>query len=110
MTAILARIAVLLAVLLMPVGMTGANAAPAGHSTMSMPTMAMGHCPDTGDHRQGQDMPADCTTACASVLPSVPVRFGDVRSPLPANFGMPGRARALTGTLLETATPPPRIA
>ena len=110
MTAILTRIALLLAVLLMPVGMTGASAAPARHSTMDMEGMAMGHCSDTGDQRPAHGMPSDCTMACASALPAIPASPAETPSLVPADFGKPGLVRALTGTLLEIATPPPRIA
>ena len=110
MTAILARIALLLAVLLMPVGMTGASAATAHHATMDMAGMAMGHCSDTGDQRPAHGMPADCTMACASALPAIPASPTKTAAQMPADFGKPGPVRALSGTLLEIATPPPRIA
>ena len=63
---LVAKLLVLLAVLLMPLGMTSAAASASHHEMASMP---MGHCPirDSRDLKSG----AECTMVCAAALPAL---------------------------------------
>lgn len=109
MTAALLRLLTLIALVLMPLGMTGAPAlaAPDHHGMMMMADP--GHC----DERQDQDeAPArqqmDCTAACTA-LPAT-------NEPDPAPVLKPtaprliGVAARFTGIEPEIATPPPKKA
>lgn len=102
---LLAKLGLLLAVLLMPLGM--APAAATSHHSMA--AMMSGHCPDQApaNHVKGDGI-ADCAMACAAALPaadaapeSAPLSLAD--TPLLAVA-----VERLHGLHPETATPPPR--
>jgi hypothetical protein len=104
---LVARLVIMLAVMLMPFGMTPASAA-AHHS---MPAaMAMQHCPQPAPaQHQSKGAIGACTMACASALPAAdPARAEPLRiheAPVAA-IAVAG----LDGLHPETATPPPKLA
>jgi hypothetical protein len=95
----------LLAVLLMPLGMTAAPAAAMHHHEMSM-QMQMQHCPEQGKPA-GKAAFIECTMACSAALPATDLRQGEplliICSPVEAQA-----VRQLHGLHPETATPPPK--
>jgi len=100
----LARLALLIAVLLMPLGMTPAPAAAHEHAMASMP---MGHCDDGAAKHQSKAGLAECTMACSAALPAADLP----RDGAPMIVCMPVRpvtAHVLHGLHPETATPPPK--
>jgi len=108
MIRLLAKIALLLSVLMLPFGMgTAAAAAPMTehHAAMMMP---MGHCPEPAPGHRPTGV-AECTMACAAALPALDrpplTRF----RPLERRFTR-AALPALTGVVTETATPPPKTA
>ena len=110
-SAIVTRLALLLAVLLMPFGMSAASATPA-HQVDAMAASPMDAI-DCSGQRHGKPAhgtPADCTMACASALPAQPAAPMTEQMLPRDRFGRPGVARVLIAILLEIATPPPRIA
>ena len=106
MRSLVIRLLALIAVLLMPFGMSAATAAPAHHEHAG--AMPMGHCPDPVQSPAGKGALADCTMACASALPAADLASTDapsaLRSPVEPTF-----IPALSGIELEIATPPPRL-
>ncbi len=100
------RMLALLAVLLLPFGMSAAPAEPHAAETMTMPAE---HCPDTPERSQTKFAPAACSMACSAALPAAD-------QPLPAAgpqlriVAQPGAVSSLPGIELEIATPPPRAA
>jgi len=107
MRLIVVRLISLVAVLLMPLGMSPAPAAAAQlHHGASMP---MQHCPEQGMKHQSKAAFAECTMACASALP-VMDRLHEERMPYSPAFVTETPVHALHGLHPETATPPPRIA
>jgi hypothetical protein len=107
MTRIAAKLLVLLAVLIMPLGMAtaGASAPASGHDA----GMDMAHCPDAAPAGDAEPGIAACNMVCAAALPAIGPRAAEPQAmselPQPAPV-----AKVPAGILLETATPPPRIA
>ena len=103
----LARLVLLIAVLLMPLGMTPAAATAHGHAdTASMP---MGHCDDKAPSSHMKGGIADCAMACSAALPAVELPRDDL--PLAAcSPPIPAAMHSLHGLHPETATPPPKLA
>ena len=102
---ILARLVLVLAVLLMPLGMTPAAASgPAHHSSASMP---MGHCDQEAPRQHGDKGISECMMACSVALPAAaPARDAPaVIVCLPAE---PAAAEILRGLEPDPATPPPK--
>jgi hypothetical protein len=101
MASALLRILMLVALALMPLGMTGAAAAAPS------PATAAGHC---DDHRKPIDAPAKMEMHCATcaALPVVQANLTDrgLRPELPR---LVKAANALSDTEPETDTPPPRL-
>lgn len=100
----LARLLLMFAVLVMPLGM--APAAAAQHeATADMP---MGHCPDHSSDHHSKGGISECTMACAAALPAVVSSPADqslvAREAVGAVFANP-----LHGVHPETATPPPKL-
>ena len=96
----------LLAVLVMPFGMT---AVPAAQVTDHHPMagMRMGHCPDEGTQPDTEPGIQACAMVCAAALPAMEV---DREQPA-AIVCAPDRSttmRYLQGLHPETATPPPK--
>jgi hypothetical protein len=107
---VIARLLVLLAVLIMPLGMApaAASASPVGHRAM-MAGMARGHCSDQSNKDEHNDGLAMCSMACASALPAQDVAHDG--PPLRHHqLGIPIITQTLHGVLLEIATPPPKFA
>ena len=103
----LARLVLLIAVLLMPLGMT--PAAATAHEHVAMASMPMGHCDDKAPSRHMKGGIADCAMACSAALPAAEVARDEL--PLPAcSPARPVAAHALHGLHPETATPPPKLA
>src|SRR5687767_447025 len=102
MASALLRILMLVALALMPLGMTGAAAAAAPSSAA-----AAGHC---DDHQKPVDAPAKMDMHCATcaALPVVQPNLTDrgLRPELPR---LVKAANALSDTEPETDTPPPRL-
>jgi hypothetical protein len=101
----IARLMSLLAVLVMPLGMSPASATPQHAMTMDMP---MGHCPDQSSHHDMKGGIAECTMACAGALPAA-----DLAVPEPLRIGSKqvlfAATERLRGLHPETATPPPKL-
>src|SRR3954449_1106169 len=99
------RLLVLVAMLMMPFGMSAATA-----STHHMPAvgMAMQHCPEQGSKHESKGGFAECTMACAAALPAADVRADGPRLIVIASI-VPGTPHALHGLRPDTATPPPKV-
>jgi hypothetical protein len=107
--ALIARLIIMFAVLVMPFGMTPAAAtAHSMHDDIAMHAgMAMQHCPDPAPSHDKGAMAA-CTMACASALPAA----DPVRAEPPVLRDAPLAAvveRGLEGLHPETETPPPKL-
>jgi hypothetical protein len=102
MASALLRILMLVALALMPLGMTGGAAAAA-----SSPAAAAGHC---DDHQKPADAPAKMDLQCATcaALPAVEANVADpqLRPELPR---LVKAAKIVSDTDPETDTPPPRL-
>ena len=103
---LVAKLVIMLAVMLMPFGMTPVSAAT--HDAMPA-AMAMRHCPEpVPAHHQSKGAMGACTMACASALPAVDLARAE---PLPIHDA-PVAAIAvagLDGLHPETLTPPPKL-
>ena len=98
----------LVAVLLMPFGMTAAaEASSSSHHAMA--GMPMGHCPDQESQPESKAGIAACTMACSAALPAIepaqPQR--DSVEQLPAEAET---VHALAGLHPDAADPPPKRA
>jgi hypothetical protein len=99
----------LVAVLLMPFGMSAANAAAPDHQQMSAMASPMQHCPEPASSPRSKGVLADCAMACSAALPAgeLAMAVSLVHTPpLLETSVLP----ALSGIELEIATPPPRQA
>ena len=104
----LCRLLALVAVLLMPFGMTAAaEASSAAHHEMA--GMPMGHCPDQGSQPESKAGIAACTMICSAALPAIePARSDRDRvEQLPAEACI---VHALAGLHPDSADPPPKRA
>ena len=101
MPAALLRLIMLVALAFMPLGMTGTPAVAA--TTFST---AAGHC---DEHQQPADAPAKMSMHCAAcaALPAVqPTAVSELKPQAPALISA---MNALSDTVPEIATPPPRL-
>ena len=98
------KLLLLIAVLLMPLGMAPAAAAPQHAMAMDMP---IGHCPDQSSHHEMKGGIAECTMACAGALPAddLPDHQPLLIASEPIHYAA---AERLYGLTPETATPPPK--
>jgi len=99
-----AKLLTLIAVLLMPFGMTAVPAAAMQHHAASMP---MQHCPEQAPKPAGKAGFVECTMACSAALPAM----GIGRDQQVLIVCVPAEASAvkqLHGLHPETATPPPK--
>jgi hypothetical protein len=104
MTAALLRLLTMLALVLMPIGMTSAPAAaspvPASHH------MTAGHCDEQPEQNQAPASKMDCAAMCTA-LPAT-----DSAAPNPVLMPKAPRTVAVAtpfdGIILEIATPPPK--
>ena len=100
----LLKLVALMAVLLMPFGMTAAPAAPMQRQSASMP---MEHCPEQEPKHAGKAGFMECAMACSAALPAAdfatdqPVLI--VCAPTETEA-----AQILHGLHPDTATPPPK--
>ena len=105
MRSVVVRLFTLVAILLMPLGMSAAPAA-IHHRDMAA-SMAMQHCPD-GNSKSAARGFAECTMGCSAALPAAelpraqPPRI--VSTPV-----APSASQVLTGLHPDTATPPPKV-
>lgn len=106
MASAILRLAILIALAILPFGMAGtpALATAVDHSAMQA---ASGHCQEQAGKGQAPfEAPMDCTATC-SALPAAP-------TPMPAPALKPTMPRTLsnatpfTGIVPEIATPPPK--
>ncbi|HUP67862.1 MAG TPA: hypothetical protein VM145_06605 [Sphingomicrobium sp.] len=101
----LGSLMLLLAMLLMPLGMSPASAGPVPHPAPA--GMTMGHCPDQAPSHDKKAGFAECAMACAAALPAAQARASEV-PPIEAEPLRLVAANRLHGLNPETATPPPR--
>jgi len=100
----LVRLIAVLAVLLMPLGMQQAAAAPSETHHASMP---MQHCPEQGSkHEKGAFV--ECTMACSAALPALD-QPQQASIPIACERVRPSLARHLSDLHPEIATPPPKV-
>ena len=99
------KLLLLLAMMLMPLGMTAAPAAAAQHPAMA--SMPIEHCPEQAPQRGGKAGLVECTMACAAALPAADFRPGEPLMIL-CTPEAPSVAGGLRGLDPETATPPPK--
>lgn len=104
---LLARLALLVAVLLMPLGMTPAAAGASGHGpAMAMP---LGHCDGQAPKHSSRAGFAECTMACSAALPASDLPLDRVRRRERVPLQPATAAAILHGVRPDTATPPPRL-
>lgn len=99
------RLLALVAVLLMPLGMSAAPAA-AQHEQAAM-SMPMQHCPDAGSKPHASGAVAECTMACSAALPAVDFGIQEPPRILCAPV-RPSVTQVLHGLHPDIATPPPK--
>ena len=104
---VIARIVLLLAVLLMPLGMTP-SAASEAHHTMAA-GMPMEHCPDQTPRHDPKGALAQCTMACAAALPASTASAEEPHL-VTSEPAMPALTQRFDGLHPDTATPPPKFA
>ena len=105
---LLCSLLAVVAVLLMPLGMTAAaEASSASHHEMA--GMPMGHCPDQESQTDSKPGIAACTMICSAALPAIQPTQPDCASvnALPAETR---EVHALLGLHPDAADPPPRLA
>ena len=107
MIAAFMRLLALLALALMPLGMTGAPATaspmPANHAMASAD-----HCDEQGDQDQAPASRMDCTAMCTALPASESAAPSLVLKPkAPRTIAV---ANPFDGIILEIATPPPKLA
>jgi hypothetical protein len=100
----IAKFMLLLAVLIMPLGMTAAPAAP--HHSMAA-GMPMKDCPEQPPKHDRKGAVAECTMACSSALPATEL-VSDAPMLVHSAPVLPAIALALEGLHPDTATPPPK--
>lgn len=101
----LAKLLILIAMLAMPLGMSGAQASVSAERHDA----AISHCPESAPAKNAEPGIAACTMACAAALPAI----GASAALAPMSRDLPQPAPLVSrpaSILLETATPPPRFA
>lgn len=104
---VIARIVLLLAVLLMPLGMIP-SAASAAHHTRAA-GMSMEHCPDQTPRHDPKGALGQCTMACAAAVPATTASAEEPHLAA-AETAVPALTQRLDSLHPETATPPPKLA
>jgi hypothetical protein len=103
MARLIAKLLILVAVLLMPIGMAPAVASATHHAA----GVAMQHCPEPAPNHGMKGGLGECTAACAAALPAA-----DLSPQAPPRFVcepvLPAGAEPLRGVHPDTATPPPK--
>jgi hypothetical protein len=92
----------LLAVLLMPFGMT-----PATAGADDGPAAAMRHCSERGGAHHGKGGIAECTMACAAALPACIAHPAEPSKIAPSQHAL-APIKVLGDIRPDTRTPPPR--
>jgi hypothetical protein len=110
----LIRLFILVAIMLLPLGMSHPGAAAQARSMPAMTemagtTMPDQHCPNGDPQHGSKAMPGDCTMACASALPAADPPQPLLNRATSLRVNVPHFDR-LIGVLPEIATPPPRRA
>jgi hypothetical protein len=98
------KLLALLAVLLMPLGMQPAVAAPARHHA----ALPMQHCPEQTPGHDVKGGLAECTMACSAALPAADLA-SEQPGLLPCVPTEAAAAAVLHGRHPDPATPPPRL-
>jgi hypothetical protein len=107
---IIAKLVLLVAVLLMPLGMGSAAASAPTIDHHAMTTgLTMDHCPGQPNNHDRAGGMAMCSMACASALPAQDLARDDTHERT-HQLVAPMIGRTLSGILPETATPPPKLA
>lgn len=105
MVAVIVKLLMLIALVLMPFGMGSASAMPAGQARMAA---TGGHCDEQGSqpHEQSSDQQIDCAMACSMLATTQ----GNLAEPAPSLRLPTARPLAERGRGLhpDTATPPPK--
>ena len=100
------KLLALLAVLLMPFGMSAVPAAAVHHAHAG--AMPMEHCPEQSPGDTGKPGATECMMACSAALPAADLRLVDTG--VPAKMPVrPVAVHTLSGIELEIATPPPKF-
>jgi hypothetical protein len=102
---VLAKLLLLIAVLLMPLGMTPAEAG--GHPPDAMASMAIGHCDPQAPKRGPGHGITQCTMACSAALPAAGFAL-DTPVPTASTPVRPTAAATPDGLHPHPATPPPK--
>ena len=105
MARLVARLLLFVAVLLAPLSMTAAPAAPMQHGAGAR----MQHCPDQQQAPEGGSGIADCAMACAAALPATGGHQAGVDS-MVAQAGPLYLPARLANHHPDIATPPPKRA
>jgi len=100
----ISKMLVLLAMLMMPFGMSPA-AAESHHAPAA--GMMMQHCPEQGTKHESKGGFAECTMACSAALPAADICADGSPLIVIASI-LPGALHALHGLHPDTATPPPK--
>ena len=102
--AILLRLLTILALAVMPLGMSSVQAAPVTHAMAG----GTGHCdgPRQSD-RQAPPHQSDCAVSCAAITPA-PMAIV-TPTPLAAGVDTLTPATGLRGIILEIVPPPPKL-
>ena len=98
------KLMTLVAILLMPIGMQSAVAAPAAQHHAAMP---MQHCPEQAPTHHGKAGFVECTMACSAALPAAEAR-PDEPLIIVGVPNLPDVAERLNGLHPDPATPPPK--
>jgi hypothetical protein len=106
MQSILLRLLALIAVMLLPFGMSAAPAEAREHHSAS--TLSMQHCSQEESDRAQTDALSDCAMPCSAALPAADPSSAGSHSLAPPAV-MPPTEEALTGIDLDIATPPPKL-
>lgn len=104
---LLTRLMLLIAVMLMPLGMTPVGASsPHGEPTAAT---VMNHCVGHGSGRAAKDSNGECAMACAAALPAADNVYSDAPPFVEQSVNLAAVER-LVGLEPETVTPPPKRA
>ena len=107
MAKLLSQILMFVALLLAPLTMSAASAAPA-HGSMGAGS-AMEHCPDADEGAEPSSGMAECAMGCAAALPAIAGEEGLAVDPGPAR-AVRAFASRLASLHPDIATPPPKRA
>lgn len=100
------KLLALIAVVLMPLGMSAAPASAMQHSmTARSPAQ---HCPGQAPKHDGKGAFGECTMGCSAALPAANLQTEKLILIAPAT-ALPGTQRAMQGLHPDTETPPPRL-